>query len=119
MGHIELARWADAMLVAPASADFIARLAQGSANDLLAAICLACEAPLAVAPAMNRVMWENAATVENIDILSGRGIRIMGPARGSRPAARSAPAGCWSRSSCWLRCPPCSGRAASRVAASW
>jgi phosphopantothenoylcysteine decarboxylase/phosphopantothenate--cysteine ligase len=82
MGHIELARWADAVLVAPASADFIARLAQGRANDLLAAICLACEAPLAIAPAMNRAMWENAATVENIDTLERRGIRILGPAEG-------------------------------------
>jgi phosphopantothenoylcysteine decarboxylase/phosphopantothenate--cysteine ligase len=82
MGHIELARWADAVLVAPASADFIARLAQGRANDLLAAICLACEVPLAVAPAMNRAMWGNAATVENIDTLRRRGIRIMGPAEG-------------------------------------
>ena len=91
MGHIELARWADAMLVAPASADFIARLAQGRANDLLAAICLACEAPLAVAPAMNRVMWENAATVENIDILSRRGIRIMGPAEGVQACGEVGP----------------------------
>jgi phosphopantothenoylcysteine decarboxylase/phosphopantothenate--cysteine ligase len=82
MGHIELARWADAVLVAPASADFIARLAQGRANDLLAAICLACEASLAVAPAMNRAMWENAATVENIDTLKRRGIDVLGPAQG-------------------------------------
>ena len=62
MGHIELARWADVLLVAPATADFIARLVQGRADDLLAAVCLACDAPLAIAPAMNRVMWEKPAT---------------------------------------------------------
>jgi len=91
MGHIELARWADAVLVAPASADCIARLAQGRANDLLAAVCLACEAPLAVAPAMNRAMWESAATVENIDILRRRGIRIMGPAEGVQACGEVGP----------------------------
>jgi phosphopantothenoylcysteine decarboxylase/phosphopantothenate--cysteine ligase len=91
MGHIELARWADAVLVAPASADFIARLAQGRANDLLAAICLACEAPLAVAPAMNRAMWENAATVENVDTLRRRGIRVMGPAEGAQACGEVGP----------------------------
>jgi phosphopantothenoylcysteine decarboxylase/phosphopantothenate--cysteine ligase len=84
MGHIELARWADVLLVAPASADFIARLAHGRANDLLAAVCLACEAPLAVAPAMNRAMWENAATRENIALLHRRGVRIFGPAHGDQ-----------------------------------
>ncbi len=91
MGHIELARWADAVLVAPASADCIARLAQGRANDLLAAVCLVCEAPLAVAPAMNRAMWENAATVENIDTLRRRGIRIMGPAQGEQACGEVGP----------------------------
>ena len=91
MGHIELARWADAVLVAPASADFIARLAQGRANDLLAAICLASEVPLAVAPAMNRAMWDNAATVENVDTLRRRGIRIMGPAQGAQACGEIGP----------------------------
>jgi len=91
MGHIELARWADAVLVAPASADFIARLSRGRANDLLAAICLACEAPLAVAPAMNRAMWENAATVENVATLVRRGIRIMGPAEGVQACGELGP----------------------------
>jgi phosphopantothenoylcysteine decarboxylase/phosphopantothenate--cysteine ligase len=91
MGHIELARWADAVLVAPATADFIARLAQGRANDLLAAICLASEAPLAVAPAMNRAMWENAASVENVDTLRRRGIRIMGPAQGAQACGEVGP----------------------------
>jgi phosphopantothenoylcysteine decarboxylase/phosphopantothenate--cysteine ligase len=91
MGHIELARWADALLVAPASADFIARLAQGRANDLLAAVCLACEAPVAVAPAMNRVMWENAATVDNLALLRRRGIKVFGPAQGSQACGETGP----------------------------
>jgi phosphopantothenoylcysteine decarboxylase/phosphopantothenate--cysteine ligase len=91
MGHIELARWADVLLVAPASADFIARLAQGRSNDLLAAVCLACEAPLAVAPAMNRAMWENPATQENIARLRGRGIRVFGPAHGSQACGETGP----------------------------
>ena len=91
MGHIELARWADALLVAPASADFIARLAQGRANDLLAAVCLACEVPLAVAPAMNRAMWENTATQDNIALLCRRGIRIIGPAHGSQACGETGP----------------------------
>jgi phosphopantothenoylcysteine decarboxylase/phosphopantothenate--cysteine ligase len=91
MGHIELARWADALLVAPASADFISRLAQGRANDLLAAVSLACEAPLAVAPAMNRVMWENTATQENIALLRRRGIRVFGPAHGSQACGETGP----------------------------
>ena len=79
MGHIELARWADAVLVAPATADCLARLAQGRADDLLAAICLATEAPLAVAPAMNRAMWRNPATQENMARLERRGIHRFGP----------------------------------------
>ena len=91
MGHIELARWADALLVAPASADFIARLAQGRANDLLAAVCLACEAPLAVAPAMNRAMWGNAATRDNIALLLQRGVRVFGPSHGSQACGETGP----------------------------
>jgi phosphopantothenoylcysteine decarboxylase/phosphopantothenate--cysteine ligase len=91
MGHIELARWADVVLIAPASADFIARLAQGRANDLLAAVCLACEVPLAVAPAMNRAMWENAATVANIETLERRGIRLLGPAQGVQACGEVGP----------------------------
>lgn len=84
MGHIELARWADVVLVAPASADFIARLAAGLADDLLATVCLATEAPLLLAPAMNRVMWNNAATRENVDRLRDRGVGILGPGRGDQ-----------------------------------
>ena len=75
MGHIELARWADLVLVAPASADFLARLAAGRADDLLATLCLATEAPVWVAPAMNRLMWANAATRANVATLAGRGVR--------------------------------------------
>ena len=84
MGHIELARWADAVLIAPASADFLARLAAGQADDLLATLCLATEAPIAVAPAMNHVMWSNAATQANIATLSGRGVQVFGPAEGDQ-----------------------------------
>jgi phosphopantothenoylcysteine decarboxylase/phosphopantothenate--cysteine ligase len=84
MGHIELARWAQLVLIAPASADFIARLAGGRADDLLATLCLATEAPIALAPAMNRVMWANKATQANIEILASRGIRVLGPASGNQ-----------------------------------
>ena len=84
MGHIELARWADAILVAPASADFLARLAQGRADDLLASICLASEIPLAVAPAMNRRMWSQPATRANVELLRRRGVRVFGPASGEQ-----------------------------------
>jgi len=84
MGHIELARWADAVLIAPASADFLARLATGQASDLLSTLCLATEAPIAVAPAMNHVMWANAATRTNVATLAQRGVRIFGPAEGDQ-----------------------------------
>ena len=84
MGHIELARWADAVLIAPASADFLARLATGQANDLLSTLCLATEAPIAVAPAMNHVMWANAATRANVATLAQRGVRVFGPAEGDQ-----------------------------------
>ena len=84
MGHIELARWADAVLIAPASADFLARLAAGRADDLLATLCLATEAPIAVAPAMNHVMWANQATRANVAQLSARGVLVLGPAAGDQ-----------------------------------
>jgi len=84
MGHIELARWATRVLVAPASADFLARLAQGLASDLLGTLCLATEAPIAVAPAMNRVMWANAATQANVATLRARGVELLGPAEGDQ-----------------------------------
>ncbi|WP_294946324.1 bifunctional phosphopantothenoylcysteine decarboxylase/phosphopantothenate--cysteine ligase CoaBC [Sulfurivirga sp.] len=84
MGHIELARWAEAVVVAPASADFIARLRAGMADDLLATLCLATEAPIVLAPAMNRLMWVNPATQENIDVLRARGVRILPPESGEQ-----------------------------------
>jgi phosphopantothenoylcysteine decarboxylase/phosphopantothenate--cysteine ligase len=84
MGHIELARWADAVLIAPASANFIARLAQGRAEDLLSAVCLATGAPVAVAPAMNQQMWANAATAANLATLRQHGVHVFGPAEGEQ-----------------------------------
>ena len=84
MGHIELARWADQVLIAPASADLIARLAQGRADDLLTTLCLATAAPIMLAPAMNRLMWANAATQANVALLRQRGMRILGPATGEQ-----------------------------------
>jgi phosphopantothenoylcysteine decarboxylase/phosphopantothenate--cysteine ligase len=84
MGHIELARWAEVVLIAPATADFLARLAAGQANDLLTTLCLATEAPVAVAPAMNHVMWSNAATTANVATLRQRGIHIFGPGSGDQ-----------------------------------
>jgi phosphopantothenoylcysteine decarboxylase / phosphopantothenate---cysteine ligase len=84
MGHIELARWAEVILIAPATADFMARLAAGQADDLLTTLCLATEAVVAVAPAMNHVMWSNAATRANVATLQQRGIQIFGPGSGDQ-----------------------------------
>jgi len=84
MGHIELARWASLVLIAPASADFIARLAAGRADDLLSTLCLATEAPIVIAPAMNRVMWANKATQANVQTVIARGVRVLGPGSGSQ-----------------------------------
>ncbi len=84
MGHIELARWAQLVLIAPASADFLARLAGGRADDLLTTLCLATEAPVVLAPAMNRIMWANKATQANVDTVVSRGVRILGPASGGQ-----------------------------------
>jgi phosphopantothenoylcysteine decarboxylase/phosphopantothenate--cysteine ligase len=84
MGHIELARWADAVVVAPASANFISRLTQGRADDLLSAICLATESPVAIAPAMNQQMWANAATQQNLIELNKRGVFQFGPDEGDQ-----------------------------------
>jgi len=82
MGHIELARWADLVLVAPATADLMARLAQGVANDLLTTLVLATDAPVALAPAMNQAMWRDPATEANAALLVERGIRLLGPGAG-------------------------------------
>jgi len=84
MGHIELARWAQHILIAPASADLIARLAHGLADDLLTTLCLASSAPLALAPAMNQQMWAHAATQANLDLLRARGVAVLGPGSGSQ-----------------------------------
>lgn len=84
MGHIELARWADLVLIAPATADFMARLAHGFADDLLTACCRATRAPVAIAPAMNVGMWQNAATQRNLRQLTDDGVRVFGPASGSQ-----------------------------------
>ena len=84
MGHIELARWADVLLIAPATADLIARLSAGRADDLLSTVALATAAPLMLAPAMNQQMWKNPATAANIDSLIKRGAQIVGPAAGQQ-----------------------------------
>ena len=84
MGHIALAKWADYIIIAPCSADFMARLAQGFANDLLSTLCLASAAPLAIAPAMNQQMWQHAAVQDNLHRLTTRGVNIWGPAEGQQ-----------------------------------
>jgi len=91
MGHIELARWADLVLIAPASADFLARLTHGLADDLLTTLCLATTAPIAVAPAMNHMMWLNAATRANVELLSARGVRVLGPGVGDQACGEHGP----------------------------
>lgn len=91
MGHIELARWADTVLVAPATADFMARLAHGLADDLLTTLCLATEAPLVLAPAMNRQMWSASATRDNAGLLQARGVSLLGPASGSQACGETGP----------------------------
>ncbi len=82
MGHIELARWADLVLVAPATADFMARIASGRGDDLLTTLCLATVAPIALAPAMNQAMWLNQVTTENKCTLEDRGVQFFGPEEG-------------------------------------
>ena len=84
MGHIELARWADEIVVAPATAEFIARLAHGFADDLLTTLCLATTAQITLAPAMNRQMWANPATQANVEVLRERGVRFLGPDSGEQ-----------------------------------
>jgi len=84
MGHIELARWPDLVVIAPASADFLARIASGQASDLLSTLVLATKAPVAVAPAMNQGMWSNPATQENLHVLGNRGTLIFGPDSGAQ-----------------------------------
>ncbi|PPT41788.1 bifunctional phosphopantothenoylcysteine decarboxylase/phosphopantothenate--cysteine ligase CoaBC [Xanthomonas arboricola] len=91
MGHIELARWADQVIVAPATADLLARLAHGLADDLVSTLCLATTAPLTVAPAMNHRMWLHPATQANVATLSARGVRVVGPEDGPLAEGESGP----------------------------
>jgi phosphopantothenoylcysteine decarboxylase/phosphopantothenate--cysteine ligase len=91
MGHIELARWADLVLIAPASADFLARLTHGLADDLLTTLCLATTAPIAVAPAMNHMMWNSPATRANVELLASRNVRILGPGVGDQACGETGP----------------------------
>lgn len=84
MGHIELARWADAIVIAPATAQMIAQLAAGMADDLLTTLCLASSAPLMMAPAMNQAMWRHVATQTNVQVLQQRNAKFLGPAEGKQ-----------------------------------
>jgi phosphopantothenoylcysteine decarboxylase/phosphopantothenate--cysteine ligase len=84
MGHIELARWADLLLIAPATADFIDRLAKGQADDILSTMVLATSAKIAIAPAMNQAMWADDSTMTNLNVLVDRGYHIFGPAEGEQ-----------------------------------
>jgi phosphopantothenoylcysteine decarboxylase/phosphopantothenate--cysteine ligase len=84
MAHIDLTRGAAALLVAPATADFLAKLAHGLADDLLSTLCLARDCPLLVAPAMNRQMWENPATQRNVAQLRADAVSVLGPAHGEQ-----------------------------------
>lgn len=91
MDHISLARWADLILVAPATANFMARLAHGFASDLLSTLCLATTAPIALAPAMNQGMWANAATQANAETLVARGCWLWGPDEGEQACGETGP----------------------------
>jgi len=91
MGHIELARWADRVIIAPATADLMARLAHGMADDLVTTLCLATTAPLTIAPAMNHRMWQHPATQANLATLRERGVQIVGPNDGPLAEGESGP----------------------------
>lgn len=91
MGHIELARWADLVLIAPASADCLARLAHGFADDLLTTLCLATKSPIAVAPAMNQGMWRHLLTQDNLNALKQKGVHMIGPGEGSQACGDTGP----------------------------
>jgi phosphopantothenoylcysteine decarboxylase/phosphopantothenate--cysteine ligase len=91
MGHIDLARWADIVLIAPATANVIARLCQGNADELLTTVCVATEAPISVAPAMNQQMWQNAASEANMSTLASRGVHILGPDAGEQACGEVGP----------------------------
>ena len=91
MGHIELARWAQCIVVAPATANTLAKLAHGFADDLVSTLCLASTAPLTVCPAMNHVMWRHPATQDNIATLRARGVQVVGPDDGPLAEGESGP----------------------------
>ena len=91
MSHIELAKWADLILIAPASANFIARYANGFAEDLLSTLCLATDSPVIIAPAMNQQMWRNQATQENLERINARGITVVGPTAGVQACGDDGP----------------------------
>ena len=91
MGHIDLARWADIVLIAPATANFIAKLCNGMADELLTTVCVATEAPIAIAPAMNQQMWQNEATIDNIALLGKRKVHILGPDEGDQACGEVGP----------------------------
>ena len=91
MGHIELARWADLILIAPTTADFMAKVAQGEANDIVSTLVLATQAPIAMAPAMNQAMWLSSATQKNLSELTARGIKIFGPGEGGQACGEIGP----------------------------
>lgn len=91
MGHIELAKWADLILIAPASANLMARLTAGQGDDLLTTICLATEAPICLAPAMNQAMWKDSGTQENAEKLLSRGIKLFGPGVGEQACGDTGP----------------------------
>jgi phosphopantothenoylcysteine decarboxylase/phosphopantothenate--cysteine ligase len=91
MGHIELARWADVVLIAPATAHFLGTLAAGLGGDLLSTVCLATTAPIVLAPAMNQAMWANAAVQANRALLEARGVRFFGPAVGDQACGETGP----------------------------
>jgi phosphopantothenoylcysteine decarboxylase/phosphopantothenate--cysteine ligase len=91
MGHLELARWAQQVVVAPATANTLAKLAHGFADDLVSTLCLATAAPLAVAPAMNHRMWLHPATQANLAVLRDRGVQVIGPDDGPLAEGESGP----------------------------
>lgn len=91
MGHLELAGWAQQVIVAPATANTIAKLAHGLADDLVSTLCLATEAPLAIAPAMNHRMWRHPATQANVALLRDRGVLVIGPDDGPLAEGESGP----------------------------
>ena len=91
MGHIDLARWADVVLIAPATANLMARLCLGNADELLTTVCVATEAQIAIAPAMNQQMWQNSATQDNLALLTKRGTAIFGPDAGEQACGEVGP----------------------------